>query len=90
MALALASFGARAADATVTKLDGRFDTTIKPFLQAYCVTCHGGEKTEAGLNLAGFSSMAAAVKDQRRLATVLDRLQAEDMPPSKAKLHPAT
>jgi hypothetical protein len=90
LALALASFGARAADATVTKLDGRFDTTIKPFLQAYCVTCHGGEKTEAELNLAGFSSMAAAVKDQRRLATVLDRLQAEDMPPSKAKLHPAT
>jgi mono/diheme cytochrome c family protein len=90
LALAATAFGARAADATATKLDGRFDATVKPFLQTYCVTCHGGEKTEAGLNLAGFSSMAAAVKDQRRLGTVLDRLQAEDMPPSKAKLHPTT
>jgi hypothetical protein len=90
LALALTSFAARAADATVAQLDAHFDTTVKPFLQTYCVTCHGKEKTEAGLNLVEYSSMAAAVKDGHRLAVLLDRLRAEDMPPSKAKLHPTT
>jgi mono/diheme cytochrome c family protein len=90
LALALTSSGARAADEIATQLDGRFDTTVKPFLQTYCVTCHGKDKTEAGLNLVEYSSMAAAVKDGHRLTVILDRLRAEDMPPSKAKLHPPT
>jgi hypothetical protein len=90
LALAATSLASRAADATVTKLDARFDTTVKPFLQTYCVTCHSGEKPAAGLNFTEYSSMSAAVKDEHRLAVVLDRLRAEDMPPSKAKLHPTT
>jgi hypothetical protein len=77
-----------AADETVAQLDGRFNSTIKPFLQTYCVTCHGKEKTEAELALTTYSSMAAVVKDGSRLSLLLERLEAEEMPPKKAKLHP--
>src|SRR5471032_838564 len=90
LALAATSFAARAADGTAAQLNSNFSTTVKPFLQTYCVTCHGGEKHAAGLNFTEYSSMSAAVKDEHRLSVVLDRLQAEDMPPSKAKLHPTT
>jgi len=90
LALAATSFAVRAADGTGAQLDSNFNTTVKPFLQTYCVTCHSGEKPAAGLNFTEYSSMSAAVKDEHRLAVVLDRLQAEDMPPSKAKLHPTT
>jgi mono/diheme cytochrome c family protein len=88
LATAATTVAVRAADPVATKLDNQFDATVKPFLQTYCVSCHGGDKPEAGLNISEFSSMAATVKDQRRLTQLLERLKAEDMPPSKAKLHP--
>ena len=79
---------ARGADAAVAQLDGRFHATVQPFLQTYCVTCHGKEKTEAELDLTTYSSLAAVVNDGRRGELLLERLKAEEMPPKKAKLHP--
>ena len=90
LAGALICFGAHAADKTAIQLDGRFNPVIHPFLQTYCITCHGKEKTEADLNLADYSSMAAVVKDGNRLELLIERLDAEEMPPRKAKLHPST
>ncbi len=90
LALAVISSRSLAADETIAKLDGRFNATVKPFLQTYCVSCHGKVKPKAELDLADYSSMAAAVKDEHRLTVLLDRLRAEDMPPSQAKLHPTT
>jgi hypothetical protein len=90
---ALAAFAAlatpaRAADAAPARLDNRFGATVHPFLQTYCVTCHGRDKTEADLDLTSYSSMAAVVKDGRRWDLVLERLENEEMPPTKAKLQP--
>jgi Protein of unknown function (DUF1592)/Protein of unknown function (DUF1588)/Protein of unknown function (DUF1587)/Protein of unknown function (DUF1585)/Protein of unknown function (DUF1595)/Planctomycete cytochrome C len=89
LAAAVISFGAWAADETAVQLDDHFSTTVKPFLQTYCIDCHGKEKTEADLNLAAYSSMTAVVKDSGRLDTVIERLEAEEMPPKKAKQHPS-
>jgi hypothetical protein len=77
-----------ASDKTAAQLDARFSATVKPFLQTYCVTCHGTEQPKADLNLAGYSSLAVVAKDGSRLGLLLERLQAEEMPPKKAKLHP--
>jgi hypothetical protein len=33
--------GARAADANSAVLDAKFNATVRPLLQKYCVTCHG-------------------------------------------------
>ena len=77
------------ADAIVTRLERRFQATIQPLLQTYCVTCHGKEKTEAELDLTAYSSMAAVLNDGRRWSLVLERIQDEEMPPAKAKQHPS-
>ncbi len=79
----------RGADDALRRLDDRFSASVHPFLQTYCVTCHGKEKTEAELDLTSYASLAAVLKDGRRWDLVLDRLQSEEMPPDKAKLHPS-
>ncbi len=87
-AMVAMSLPVRGVDATTAKIDDAFANTIKPFLVTYCVKCHGEEKTEGDLDLAAYSSMSAVVKDSGRLDAVLERLDAEEMPPKKAKQHP--
>jgi hypothetical protein len=83
-----ASQTARKADAASAQLESQFTGKIRPFLQNYCVGCHGETDPEAELDLSAYSSVAAVVKDGRRAELVLKRLQAEEMPPRKAKQHP--
>ena len=85
----LFSFKSFAAIETSAQLDARFNSTVKPFLKTYCVECHGHDKHEGDLNLAAYSSMAAVAKEGGRLGILLERLDAEEMPPKKAKAHPA-
>ena len=89
MLIALGALFGRTAAAEVSpaQLESRFHSTVQPFLQTYCVKCHGQEETKAGLNLT-YPSLAAVLQDGDRLADVLDQLEAEEMPPAKAKLHP--
>lgn len=84
-ALASTAWGS---DATPAQLEARFRSTVHPFLQTYCVDCHSKDNAEADLDLTAYSSMEAVVKDGRRWGWVLDRLEAEEMPPIKAKQHP--
>jgi len=83
LALAAAAAPALGADATLARLDNQFGTTIKPFLKDYCITCHGGDKPEAGLDLGSYSSLSAVVNDGRRWTLVLSRLKSAEMPPPK-------
>jgi len=55
----------------------------------YCISCHGKEKPKGDLDLSGYSSRAEVAKDGHRLELLLERLQADEMPPQKAKLHPS-
>lgn len=89
LALGVISLGGLAYSETSAQLDGSFDITVKPFLQTYCINCHGSEKTEADLNLVAYSSMEAVVKDGERLNALIERLDAREMPPKKAKQHPS-
>src|SRR3982751_3694405 len=41
-------------------LDAHFSGTVRPFLQQYCVKCHGGDNVEADLDLGAYGTMAAA------------------------------
>src|SRR6478672_8444282 len=65
-----------------------FDTTVKPFLQAYCYTCHGGPQPAAGFDLTSYATPDAIVRDQRRWNLVLGRLNAGEMPPSQSRRQP--
>lgn len=76
------------ADPAAAQLEERFAKTVHPFLQTYCVTCHGKDKTEADFDLTTYSSLSAVLKDGFRWGLVMDRVEAEEMPPTKAKVHP--
>jgi hypothetical protein len=83
LAAAPASF-----EATDAALQNQFQKTVRPFVETYCVSCHGGEKPEAELNLSVYSSMSAVLADYAHWDLVLERLEAGEMPSEKAKKFP--
>jgi hypothetical protein len=69
-------------------LESRFGATVHPFLETYCFKCHGKEEQKADLDLSPYSSLSAVVAGYSYWDLVLEKLEAEEMPPAKAKLHP--
>ena len=69
-------------------MNRRFAEVVGPFLKANCLDCHGERKQEAKLDLSRYASVAAVVKDHRVWETILERLEAEEMPPAKAPRQP--
>ncbi len=62
-----------------------FQTTVKPFLTSYCVSCHGA-KLQKGERR--FDTLASTIKDDSTLVDyqdILDQLNLGNMPPQKAK-----
>ena len=70
-------------------LEKRFDGTVRPFIETYCVSCHGGEKLKAELDLSLYSTMGKVVADYGHWELVLERLAAGEMPSEKAKKFPS-
>jgi mono/diheme cytochrome c family protein len=69
-------------------LEQQFSTQVKPFLERYCVSCHGAKKPKGGLDLTRDATVNAIAKNERPWELVLQRLQAEEMPPESAPRHP--
>ncbi|MEP7367434.1 MAG: DUF1592 domain-containing protein, partial [Acidobacteriota bacterium] len=68
-------------------LDRQFTNTIRPFLESYCIGCHGQQRPAAQLDLSVFTTMPALMQDGRRWNQMLERVEAEEMPPKGAR-HP--
>ena len=58
----------------------RFTGTVRPFLERYCSSCHGGEKAPAQLDLSLYASVDDVVRDHARWAVVVEKLAAKEMP----------
>src|SRR6185369_7493827 len=80
--------GFGAVTASDAELESRFTKTVRPFVDAYCVTCHSGEKAKAQLDLSTFKNVASVLEDYPHWTLVLEKLTAKEMPPEKAKAHP--
>src|SRR5437899_1497984 len=83
----LASAASRA-EPTEVSLEHRFTQVVHPFVRNYCLPCHGLEKTKAKLDLSAFTSPAAIAKSERTWDHVIERLEAQEMPPQKAPRQP--
>jgi hypothetical protein len=81
--------GAQTVDPVSADLDRRFGQIVQPFVQTYCVTCHGPEKQEADLDLSLYSSLANVIVNYGHWDLVLERLETAEMPPDKAKKFPS-
>jgi mono/diheme cytochrome c family protein len=77
------------ADPVQIELDQGFSRTVRPFVDAYCVSCHGKENPEAQFDLSSFSTTAAVAQDHAHWALVIERLVAQEMPPEDAKKQPS-
>ncbi len=75
-------------DVNAALLNARFQGIVRPFLQTYCLECHGDKMPEAGLNLGLYTTMAAVTRDYRRWNTLLGKLKRGEMPPEDADRHP--
>lgn len=88
--LALACTSAiRGQDAVGAELEARFRQKVQPFLENYCYECHGKEEPEAEFNLTAFPTLASLLRDGQRWGQILERIEAEEMPPSDAKRLPS-
>jgi hypothetical protein len=72
----------------VGTLEARYSTTVRPFFERYCWSCHGPAKQEAGLDLSRDLTPSAVASDDRHWKRVLERLQAREMPPEEAPRRP--
>ena len=77
-----------AAQAPNADLEREYSATVQPFLNAYCVSCHTGEKAAAQLDLRQYSSAASVVQDFAKWDRVREKLAAHQMPPKQAKQPP--
>ena len=60
---ALAWAGAATSGRPQPDLEKQFAGTVRPFVQAYCAACHGGEKAQAQLDLSAYTSLASVLRD---------------------------
>ena len=67
------------------ELFGQITRTVRPFLGTHYISCHGQRRPAAQLDLRGFTTMTALVQDGRRWSQILERLKAEEMPPTGAR-----
>jgi hypothetical protein len=67
------------------ELQGQFARAVRPFIETYCISCHGQQQPAAQMDLSGFTTMAALMQDGRRWTQMLERLEAEEMPPKGAR-----
>ncbi len=72
------------------ELEGQFTRTVRPFFATYCISCHGSRQPAAQMDLSGFKTMAALLQDGRRWSQILERVEAQEMPPKGAARHPTT
>ena len=69
------------------ELEDEFTRTVRPFLETFCISCHGQQSPAAQMDLTRFTTMAALMQDGRRWSQMLERLETEEMPPKGAR-HP--
>jgi hypothetical protein len=82
-------FAAPAQKGGPSRLEGEFARTVQPFLKTYCIACHGSREPAAHLDLSRYTAMASLMQDGRRWSQIMERLEAEEMPPKGAAKHPA-
>lgn len=76
--------------ASADPLMERFQQQIQPLLATHCLDCHGSQEPEAALDLSQFQSLAEVVSEHRIWEIVLERVEAEEMPPEDTSTLSAT
>ena len=57
---------------------------VQPYLQKYCIDCHNANEARGELDLTAFRSPADVINQFRRWQTIVEFVQAAEMPPKEA------
>lgn len=74
--------------AAVSAAAADFARDIQPRLRQFCTDCHDADAKKGGLDLARFTTDAAALADRATWKRVFDQLEAGQMPPPKRASQP--
>ncbi len=85
----VAASNAAAPAAAPSPLDRQFQQTVRPFLAKHCIGCHSGASPAAQFDLKAYTTLDQVTKDYPRWALVMERLEAQDMPPKPLSPPPA-
>ncbi|HWC00417.1 MAG TPA: DUF1587 domain-containing protein, partial [Bryobacteraceae bacterium] len=80
MSLSSRAFGAADAD-----VERQFTQSVRPFLNSYCVTCHGGAHPAAQLDFRRYVSATDVTRDAAHWGLVGEKLSSMIMPPKGMK-----
>jgi len=64
---------------------GRAEVVLKPFLQTYCIQCHGAEKQKGDRRFDELSGNSEDFDEAETLQEILDQLNLGEMPPEEKK-----
>lgn len=78
-----------AAQQAAVKQSADFARVVTPFVQQYCIECHGEKRQKGKLSLVGLTGDLAKPRELQVWRAVYDALEAREMPPSDAKTRPA-
>src|SRR2546430_2153141 len=74
---------ANAADSPERAARVDFEKDVRPLLTKYCLECHSTEVKKGGLDLERFGTVADARKDLKPWQSMIEQLEAGEMPPKK-------
>jgi hypothetical protein len=80
---------ARGQDDASAAIEHRFREAVLPFLDTYCLQCHGKDKPKGDIDLSTYPTAKSVAGDLARWELVVEQLSAKSMPPAKAKRHPS-
>ena len=83
----LTTIGAKPPEPAERDLERQFTADVRPFLDTYCIACHGGTNPAAQFDLRSYTNLDSVTRDHARWALVLEKLEANEMPPQGVK-HP--
>ena len=79
----------REGSAQVTNLDREFAGAVVPFVKAYCINCHSGEKPKAKFDISPYTTVGSVIEDFGHWELVLDMLKEGEMPPDDEENQPS-
>ncbi len=74
---------------TQAQLEQQFVSVVKPFMQTYCVSCHGKTNPQGQLDISAFTSVSAVTKGFSHWLRIEEKLTAKQMPPPSVAKQPS-
>lgn len=78
------------ADEAQTRFTNTFEKDVRPFIQEYCIDCHGEKRPKAKFSLTPYTTLDSVIEGHQSWELVIEKLESGDMPPEEADTFPSS